>query len=137
MWKPIEAYSLSVNEIEAKTGIDFFSAVPDEIEEKIESNTDYIAWLPQDQRGDVAIISPSKLGKDQYNTLQAYEFIDSKKKVEICGTVVSTFKSKNNNVFVNLDKKFPNTVFTVTVWAKNIANFSSSPEKEFMGKRFV
>jgi hypothetical protein len=71
LWKPIEAYSLSVNEIEAKTGIDFFSAVPDEIEEKIESDTDYIAWLPQDQRGDVAIISPSKLGKDQYNTLQA------------------------------------------------------------------
>jgi len=133
--KPIEAYSLSVNEIEAKTGLDFFSAVPDEIEEKIESNSDYIAWLPQDQRGDVAMISPSKLGKDQYNTLQAYEFIDSKKKVEICGTVVSTFKSKNNNVFVNLDKKFPNTVFTVTVWAQNIANFSFSPEKELIGEK--
>jgi endonuclease G len=133
--KPIEAYSLSVNEIEKITGLDFFSGIPDEIEEKIESNSDYLAWLPQDQRGDVPVISASKLGDNRYNTLQAYEFIDSKKKVEVCGTVVSTFKSKNDNVFVNLDKKFPNTVFTLTIWARNQANFSYSPEQDFMGKK--
>jgi len=133
--KPIESYALSVNEIEEKTGFNFFQGIPDEREEEIESNTDYMPWLPKEQRGDVAILSASKLGNGRYNTLQAYEFIDSKKKVEICGTVVSTFKSKNNNVFVNLDKKFPNTVFTLTIWKRNQANFSYSPEKDFMGKK--
>ncbi|MGB6036880.1 MAG: DNA/RNA non-specific endonuclease [Cryomorphaceae bacterium] len=133
--KPIESYSTSVNEIEEKTGLNFFQGIPDELEEEIEGNTDYIPWLPEEQRGDVAILSASKLGKGRYNTLQAYEFIDSKKKVEICGTVVSTFKSKNNNVFVNLDKKFPNTVFTLTIWNRNQANFSYSPEMDFMGKK--
>ncbi len=133
--KPIEAYALSINEIEETTGLDFFPGIPDEVEEDLESNSDYIAWLPKEQRGDVAVLSPSKLGNGRYNTLQAYEFIDAKKKVEVCGTVVSTFKSKNNNVFVNLDKKFPNTVFTLTIWTRNQANFSYSPEKEFMGKK--
>lgn len=133
--KPIEAYSLSVNEIEEITELDFFKGVPDEMEEKLESNTDYIPWLPQDQRGDAGILSAEKLGKNRYNTLQAYDFIDSNKKVEVCGTVVSTFKSKNNNVFVNLDKKFPNTVFTLTIWARNETNFSYSPEKDLMGKK--
>ena len=133
--KPIEAYSLSVDEIEQTTGLDFFSGIPDEVEEKLESSVDYMAWLPQDQRGNVSVLSPAKLGKNQYNTLQAYEFIDSNKNVTICGTVVSTFKSKNDNIFVNLDKKFPNTVFTLTIWARNQANFSFSPEKEFMGKK--
>jgi endonuclease G len=133
--KPIEAYAVSVNEIEEATELNFFSGLPDEVEEEMESNSDYIAWLPEEQRSDVAVIPPSKLGKGRYNTLQAYEFIDTKKKVEVCGTVVSTFKSKNNNVFVNLDKKFPNTVFTLTVWTRNQANFSYAPETEFMGKK--
>jgi len=133
--KPIESYALSVNEVEEKTGLNFFQGIPDEREEDIESITDYMPWLPEEQRGDVAILSATKLGKKRYNTLQAYEFIDSNKKVEICGTVVSTFKSKNNNVFVNLDKKFPNTVFTLTVWSRNQANFSYSPEKDLMGKK--
>ncbi|MCZ4409595.1 DNA/RNA non-specific endonuclease [Cryomorphaceae bacterium 1068] len=133
--KPIEAYALSINEIEETTGLNFFSGLPDEVEEEMENNSDYIAWLPSEQRGDVAVIPPNKLGKGRYNTLQAYEFIDTKKKVEVCGTVVSTFKSKNNNVFVNLDKKFPNTVFTLTIWTRNQANFSYAPENEFMGKK--
>jgi len=133
--KPIEAYALSVNEIEEITELDFFQGVPDEMEEKLESTTEYTPWLPQDQRGDASILSAAKLGKNRYNTLQAYDFIDSNKKVEVCGTVVSTFKSKNNNVFVNLDKKFPNTVFTLTIWARNETNFSYSPEKDLMGKK--
>jgi len=133
--KSIEAYSVSIDEVEERTGLDFFSGIPDEVEKSIESESDYIAWLPENQKGDVAVLSPDKLGKNRYNTLQAYEFIDSNKKVEICGTVVSTFKSKNNNVFVNLDRKFPNTVFTLTLWSRNQANFSFAPEKEFMGKK--
>jgi endonuclease G len=130
--KPLEAYARSVNEIEEITGLDFFSALNDSFEEKLEESTDYFPWLPQDQRGDAAMIRPEDLGKGRYNTLQAYDFIDTGKKVEICGTVVSTFKSKKNNVFINLDKKFPNTIFTLTIWSKNQANFSYPLEKDLL-----
>lgn len=130
--KPLEAYVTPVNEIEEITGLDFFSALEDPLEEEIEKSTHYFPWLPEDQRGDATMIRPENLGKDRYNTLQAYDFIDTGKKVEICGTVVSTFKSKKNNVFVNLDKKFPNTVFTLTIWARSQANFSYPPEKELL-----
>ena len=133
--KPLEAYSKSVDEIEDLTGLDFFSGLEDSVEEKLERSTDYFPWLPQDQRGDAAMIRPEKLGKGRYNTLQAYEFVDKGKTVEICGTVVSTFKSKNNNVFINLDKKFPNTIFTLTIWSRNQANFSYPPEKELLNSK--
>lgn len=133
--KPLEAYSKSVNEIEELADLDFFSGLKDDLEEELESSTDYFPWLPRDQQGDAAMIRPEKLGKGRYNTLQAYEFVDKGKKVEICGTVVSTFKSKNNNVFINLDKKFPNTIFTLTIWSRNQANFSYSPEKELLNRK--
>jgi len=133
--KPIEAYAKSIDEVEEATGLDFFPALPDDMESLLESKMDYSLWLPADEQGDAKIISASKLGKGRYNTLQAYEFADTKKKIEVCGTVVSTFKSKNNNVFVNLDKKFPNTIFTLTVWARNESNFSYSPENALLNQK--
>jgi endonuclease G len=133
--KPIEAYAASVDKIEETTGLDFYSSLPDELDSLVESQLDYHDWLPAAQRDGVSIISPSILAKGRYNTLQAYEFADTKKKIEVCGTVVSTFKSKNNNIFVNLDKKYPNTIFTLTIWARNAANFSYPPEQDLLNER--
>ena len=130
--KPLEAYVRSIDEIEEITGLDFFPALEDPLELQLESSSDYFPWLPEDQRGDAAMIRPENLGKGKYNTLQAYDHVETGKKVEICGTVVSTFKSDNNNVFINLDKKFPNTIFTLTIWSRNQANFSYPPEKELL-----
>jgi endonuclease G len=128
--KPMEAYVVPIDDIEKMTGLDFFSGLEDEKETKLEAEIDYHPWLPEEQRGDAPMLKPDELGKGRYNTLQAFDFIDTRKKVNVCGTVVSTFKSNNNNVFVNLDKKFPNTVFTLTIWSRNEANFSYPPENE-------
>jgi endonuclease G len=126
--KPMEAYALSIDEVESRTGLDFFAGLEDEVETEVESKLDYMPWLPPEQQGDARILSSRLLGKGRYNTLQAYEFIDSGKIVEVCGTAVSTFKSRNNNIFINLDKKFPNQVFTVTIWERDLQNFSYNPE---------
>lgn len=133
--KPVEAYVKPIDEIEEITELDFFAALDDELEAEIERSVDYLPWLPEDQRGDAAMLRPEELGKGRFNTLQAYDFIDSNKKVTVCGTVVNTFKSAKNNVFINLDKKFPNTIFTLTVWARNEQNFSYAPEEELMNKK--
>ncbi len=133
--QPVETYVKPIREIEALTGLDFFPNMDNELSERLETTVDYKPWLPPSQRNDALMLKPDQLGKNQYNTLQAYKFVDSKKNVEICGTVVSTFKSQKGNVFMNLDKRFPNTVFTATIWSRDVPNFSYNPEVELADKR--
>lgn len=132
---PVEAYVKSINEIEALTGLDFFPNLDTSLSQRLESTIDYKDWLPDSQRNDAMMLSSDHLGKNRYNTLQAYNHVDTGKKVEICGTVVSTFKSQKGNVFVNLDKRFPNTVFTFNIWARDVSNFSYNPEVDLESKR--
>ena len=42
--KPLSTYALSVDEVESRTGLDFFHALPDDIESKIESTYDSSLW---------------------------------------------------------------------------------------------
>lgn len=132
---PIFTYAVTVDSVEALTGLDFFKNFRNGNNEEYESTTSPEEWLADSRKGDVEILKPSDLGKDQYNTIQAYDYLDSDKKVEICGTVVRTFKSKKNNVFLDLDKQFPNSVFSVSIWSRDIANFSYSPEVELISKK--
>ena len=37
-------YTVSIDAIEQKTGIDFFPALPDQVEQMLESNTDVRQW---------------------------------------------------------------------------------------------
>lgn len=132
---PSESYIKTIDEIEEATGLDFFPNLDPETAERIEGGIDYKPWLPEDQRGDAMMLDAKKLEKGDFNTLQAYNFVDDRKKVNICGTVVSTFKSAKGNIFINLDKRFPNTVFTVNIWSRDVANFSYNPEVDLEDKR--
>jgi endonuclease G, mitochondrial len=42
--KPMESFVVSVDSVEALTGIDFFAGLPDEIEDKLESHSDIKLW---------------------------------------------------------------------------------------------
>lgn len=132
---PMEAYVKTIDEIETLTGLNFFPHLDEALAHKLESNIAYKDWLPDSQRNDATMLKSSDLGKNQFNTLQAFNHIDTGKKVEICGTVVSTFKSQNGNIFVNLDKRFPNTVFTFNIWSRDVSNFSYNPEVDLDSKR--
>jgi DNA/RNA endonuclease YhcR with UshA esterase domain len=55
----------------------------------------------------------------------------------VCGEVVSTRyadSTKGQPTFLNLDKPYPNQVFTVVVWGNNRGKFGT-PENEYKGKR--
>ena len=52
----------------------------------------------------------------------------------VCGTVVSTKKHDKGHVFINLDKKFPNQIFSVSIFESNIVNFDYEPEVYLMDK---
>ena len=132
--KPLETYTKSIDEIEELTGLDFFSSYNNPSIEKLESEIDLSGWLEATE-GDEFALNPKVLSKKQINTIQAYDYIDSGKNVEVCGTVVSTHKSKKGNVFVNLDKQFPNQVFTLTIWSRASENFSYPPNIDLESKR--
>jgi len=132
---PIENYMITIDEVEAVTGLNFFPTLTNEEEAMMETKFDYAIWMPEKQKKDVPMLKASELSKGQYNTQKAYSLIDSKSSEYICGTVVDTHRSGKNNVFLNLDKSFPNSVFSVSIWSSNAGNFSYSPEVELLGKK--
>jgi DNA/RNA endonuclease YhcR with UshA esterase domain len=55
----------------------------------------------------------------------------------VCGSVVSTryaASTKGQPTFLNLDKPYPNQVFTVLIWGENRSKFGA-PESEYKGKQ--
>ncbi|WP_375560159.1 DNA/RNA non-specific endonuclease [Bernardetia sp. OM2101] len=130
----LTTFTTSINEIEKLTQIDFFSSIDDELENKLESMTEGKDWIPSDEQQDVESIAVMSLPKGYFNTNQAKYKTKSNKKVTICGTVVSTKLSSKGNIFINLDRAFPNQVFTVSIFAKNVKNFPYKPEEYLKGK---
>lgn len=132
---PIETYAVTINEVEQLTGINFFEALPDNIENKMENEIDVSWWLPASQQGDALPIDPDDLKRNNYNSVQAKLFVNSGDRVKICGTVVSTFKSRKGNIFLNIDKQYPNQIFTVSIFASSLVNFGYEPEIYLKGKK--
>ncbi len=130
---PIEYYAVSIDSIETFIGIDFFANLNDSLELIIEKQTNYKPFLPKKSKFNVAPLK--ELSKNCVNSVQAKQYVNSNKKVTVCGTVVSSHKSRNNHVFINLDKAFPNQIFSITIWSSNIVNFSYKPEQELTGKK--
>jgi len=55
----------------------------------------------------------------------------------VCGEVVSTryaASTKGQPTFLNLDKPYPNQIFTVVIWGRNRSKFGR-PEVEYNQKR--
>jgi hypothetical protein len=55
----------------------------------------------------------------------------------VCGTVASTryaASSRGQPTFLNLDKPYPNQVFTVVIWGRNRDKFGK-PEADYRDKR--
>jgi endonuclease G len=131
---PALSYATSIDKVEELTGLDFFASLDDDLEDKLESNTDVTLFNTRGSEGEILPINPTTLPKGKINTVQAQYNIGTKSCV--CGTVVSTkFSEKSGATFLNLDKKFPNQIFSVTIWSKAISNFSYKPEDELYGKK--
>ncbi len=130
----LTTFTTSIDEIEKLTQIDFFSSLDDELENKLESMTDGKYWIPSNEQQDVEPIDAMSLPKGYFNTNQAKYKVGTNKNVTICGTVVSTKLSSKGNIFINLDRAFPNQVFTVSIFADKVKNFPYKPEEYLKGK---
>jgi endonuclease G len=131
---PVMSYATSIDKIEQLTGYDFFPNLPSDIAIKIESNENTDLFKTRGSEGEIIPFNPTELPKGKINTVQAQYNIGTKSCV--CGTVVSTkFSEKSGATFLNLDKKFPNQIFSVTIWEKSRNNFSYKPEEELYMKK--
>ena len=68
-------------------------------------------------------------------TVQAKGLIGTQREVYVCGTVVSTRISRSGNLWINLDKQFPNQIFSVYIPKDDLINFSYDVEKELLYKQ--
>ncbi|MEA3449127.1 MAG: DNA/RNA non-specific endonuclease [Bacteroidota bacterium] len=133
--KPLENYAVSVDSVEMITGLDFFPAWDETLQSETESNVNPEVWFSGSAENDKMPLTKAELPNNAFNTINARAFMGSNKEATVCGTVVSTHKSGKGNTFINLDKSFPDQIFTVTVWDKYQHNFPYEPHLFLMNKK--
>ncbi len=131
---PLSTFAFSIDVIEEKTGIDFFAQLPDDLENQIEQQLEKKLWFSDLASGDVEPLDPVSLAPNHFNTIQAARYMSKNDEVVVCGTAVSSRTSRNGNILINLDKQFPNQIFTVFIRKENIPNFSYDPENFLKNK---
>lgn len=132
---PVISYAVPVDSVEKLTGIDFFPALDDAIEERIERMSETRDWYP-DGDPNAGEVPPLKapLPKGMFNSAQAKYHVG--KTVTVCGTVVSTRTTvKAKAIYLNFDSKSPNEQFYATIWQNNGVNFSYDPEQWLLNKK--
>jgi len=56
----------------------------------------------------------------------------------VCGNVASTHfssRSKGQPTFINLNRPYPNQIFTVLIWGSDRSKFPGAPENYYSNKR--
>jgi hypothetical protein len=56
----------------------------------------------------------------------------------VCGNVSSTHfssRSKGQPTFINLNRPYPNQIFTILIWGSDRSNFPGAPENYYRSKR--
>jgi endonuclease G len=121
--KSLKMFATDINSIEALTGLNFFNKVPEALQEELEKQSDPTAWLPQTNLADADALPQETLPRNHFNTDLAKQWIGHNDPISVCGTVVGARLSKAGNMLINLDKQFPNQVFTVFIKKEDIVNF--------------
>ena len=128
----LKEFAVSVDEVEEVTGLDFFSNLPDVLEEQLETTFSLENWILDSKQGDVEPIYAPSLPSGHFNTIQAKIHEGKGRKIRVCGTVVSTRYSRSGNLWLNIDKQFPHQLFSVFIRKNDLINFSFQPDKELI-----
>jgi len=122
--KVLGTFAVPINDIEKLTGLNFFNKLPEALQEELESQRSINDWLPIENNQDVNPLEQETLPRNHFNTTVAQQWMGNNKEITVCGTVVGARLSRAGNVLINLDKAFPNQVFTVFVKKEDILNFN-------------
>jgi endonuclease G len=122
--KPLKSFATSIDNIEALTGLNFFNKLPEALQDILEKQADATDWLPVSNAIDLEPLAQETLPRNHFNTDVAKQWMGHNDPVSVCGTVVGARLSKAGNMLINLDKQFPNQVFTVFIKKEDILNFN-------------
>lgn len=134
---PLSSFATTIDEIEKATGINFFAGMEDGLEESLEKQSDKSAFLTTIAAGDVEPLSAQSLPPAHFNTVQAKLYMGRNQEIRVCGKVVSARTSRNGNVLLNLDQRYPNELFTVFINKDQLVNFSYNPLENWKDKYLV
>lgn len=85
-----------------------------------------------------AVISLAIVGRVDASTITAAEAANHVGEQQtVCGMVTSTHfasGSRGQPTFINLDRPYPNQIFTVMIWGSDRPNFPNAPEVYYRGK---
>ena len=128
----LASYAITIDEAEAITGFDFFSHYN---KEEVESKYEKDLWFPE-MKGNREPLKASDLPPGHYNTVNAARYVDSKEEISVCGYVAGTKYINGEVLYINLDRDFPNQMFTIVIFEDDLDNFSSDIEVRFKNKDF-
>ena len=114
------------------TGLDFLNLVDDR--KQLEAEADTMYWISAEAAGDVDPIYAPSLTRGHFNTVQAKLYMGQGKKITVVGKVVSSRYSQAGHLWFNLDKQYPNQIFSVMIRKENLKNFAGDPKAEFESK---
>lgn len=132
---PVISYAVPVDSVEKLTGIDFFPALDDALENRIEALSDSKLWYSDGdpKAGEVAPLQ-APLPNGMFNSVQAKYHVG--KTVTVCGTVVASRTTvKAKAVYLNFDTTNPDQEFYATIWQDKTVNFGYDPETYLLNKK--
>lgn len=132
---PTEHYATTIDEIEKLTGINFYAALADDLEQNVERQKQPKDWFKSVALGDVEPLAFSTLPNKHFNTIVGKRQANHNKSVHICGTVVRARTTRKGNVLFNLDKAYPNEIFNVFIHKDNLIHFPNNPVKDYLNQQ--
>ncbi|HSN60945.1 MAG TPA: DNA/RNA non-specific endonuclease [Ferruginibacter sp.] len=132
--KSLSSFAVPINTIENETGLDLFNKLPVSMQEELESQNISSDWLPKNNLLDVEPLAQETLPRNHFNSTQAKGWMGNNSEVNVCGTVVGARLSRAGNMLINLDRPFPNQVFTVFIKKEDIINFNYDLTEGLMNK---
>jgi len=115
--KAIHNYAVTVDEVEELSGLDFFT----ELNEAYETVIDKKAWFDNLAAGDVDPIAQPSLPPGHFNTVTVAKHIGYD--AIVCGKIVSSRYSKKGNLWLNLDKAYPKSIFNIFIRKEHLTDF--------------
>lgn len=127
--EPLETFSVPIGTVEKRTGLSFFTKLPADLKANLENQRNIADWISEIASGDVESLSQELLPRGYFNSVVAKNYMDQNTIITVAGKVVGARVSKAGNLIINLDKQFPNQIFSVFIKKEDLANFSYNGEK--------
>ena len=124
---PPSYYAMSIDDLEQITSYNYFPNIDDIVERSYNEND----WFKESLDGNATPIKQNSLPLKHFNTTTAVSQAKSNKTIHVCGTVVGTRYSRKSHAWLNLDKKYPNQVFSIFIRKEELVNFPFDPVVEY------